>query len=214
MKRVANVIGATGLVGQQLVNQLLFHSQFDVVRIFVRHKTRFIHTNLEEKIIDFNQPETWRHLVTGDVLFSTLGTTIKAVKTKENQYRVDFTYQYEFAKAAADNGVSTYILVSSMGANPKSMIFYSRMKGKLEQEVAKLNFKKIVILRPSILDGNRSERRVGEKIGLVVSRILSKVIMKKYKPTPIGVLSSKMLRLSVEPTAGFRIVEGSEIFSA
>lgn len=214
MKRIANVIGATGLVGQQLVNQLLFHSQFDVVRIFVRHKTRFIHPNLEERIIDFNQPETWRHLVTGDVLFSTLGTTIKAVKTKANQYRVDFTYQYEFAKAAAENGVSTYILVSSMGANPKSMIFYSRMKGELEQEVAKLNFKKIVILRPSILDGNRSERRVGEKIGLVFSRILSKVILKKYKPTPIGVLSSKMIRLSVEPSDGFRIIEGSEIFSA
>ena len=124
MKRIANVIGATGLVGQQLVNQLLFHSQFDKVRIFVRHKTRFIHPNLEEIIIDFNQPEIWINLVQGDVLYSTLGTTIKKVKTKENQYSVDFTYQYEFAKAAAENGVSTYVLVSSIGANPKSSVFY------------------------------------------------------------------------------------------
>jgi len=213
MKRVANIIGATGLVGQQLVNQLLLHSQFDIVRIFVRHKTRFIHPNLEERIIDFNQPETWKHLVTGDVLFSCLGTTIKAVKTRENQYRVDFTCQYEFAKAAAQNGVSTYILVSSMGANPKSLIYYSRMKGELEQEVTRLNFRKIIILRPSILDGNRSERRVGERLGLFFSRFLSRLIIKKFVPTPVGVLSSKMIRLSVEPTEGFRIIEGLEIFS-
>ena len=213
MKRVANIIGATGLVGQQLVNQLLLHSQFDIVRIFVRHKTRFIHPNLEERIIDFNQPETWKHLVTGDVLFSCLGTTIKAVKNRENQYREYFTFQYEFAKAAAQNGVSTYILVSSMGAKPKSLIYYSRMKGELEQEVTRLNFRKIIILRPSILDGNRSERRVGERLGLFFSRFLSRLIIKKFVPTPVGVLSSKMIRLSVEPTEGFRIIEGLEIFS-
>jgi uncharacterized protein YbjT (DUF2867 family) len=213
MKRVANVIGATGLVGQQLVNQLLFHSQFDVVRIFVRHKTRFIHPKLEEKIIDFNQPESWKHMISGDVLFSTLGTTIKAVKTKENQYRVDFTYQYEFAKAASDNGIPTYVLVSSIGANPKSMVFYTRMKGELEQAVTKLNFKKLIILRPSILDGNRSEKRVGEIMGLMLSRALSKLIPKKYTPTPIGVLSSKMIRLSLEPTEGSKIVEGAEILA-
>ena len=213
MKRIAIVIGATGLVGQQIVNQLLFHSEFDKVRIFVRRKTRFIHSNLEENIINFNQPENWRHLVQGDVLFSTLGTTINKVKTKENQYRVDFTYQYEFAKAAAENGVQTYVLVSSMGANPKSLVFYSRMKGELEEAVAKLKFRKLLIFRPSILDGNRSEKRVGEKIGLFVSRFVTKLILKKYRPTPTRVLASKMIRLSVDQSEGFRIVEGLEIFS-
>jgi len=212
MKLVANVIGATGLVGQQLVNQLLFHSQFDKVRIFVRHKTRFIHSNLEEVIIDFNKPETWRHLVQGDVLFSTLGTTIKKVRTRKNQYLVDYTYQFEFANAAAENKVQTYVLVSSMGANPKAAVFYSRMKGELEEAVAKLNFRKLVIIRPSILDGNRTEKRIGEKIGLYVSRFLTKVILKKYRPTPIGVLASKMIQLSVDRSEGSRIVEGLDIF--
>ncbi len=213
MKRIALVIGATGLVGQQLVNQLLFHSEFEKVRIFVRRKTRFIHPNLEEIIIDFNQPESWKHLVQGDILFSTLGTTIKSVKTKENQYLVDYTFQYEFAKAAAKNGVSTYVLVSSMGANPKSQMFYSRMKGELEAAVAQLNFSKAIVVRPSILDGNRSEKRVGEKIGLIFSRFMTKVILKKYRPTPINILTSKMIRLSVDRKDGFRIVEGLEIFS-
>ncbi len=212
MGKIAIVIGASGLVGQQLVNQLLFHSQFDKVRIFVRHRTRFIHPNLEENIIDFNEFDQWKHLVQGDILYSTLGATIKAAKSKENQYRVDFTYQYEFAKAAAENGVSGYVLVSSMGASPKSSVFYSRMKGELEAAVEKLSFRKCLIFRPSILDGNRHERRVGEKIGLLVSHFLTRVILKKYKPTPVGLLAAKMIRMSVDQSTGFRIVEGLDIF--
>lgn len=211
MKRIANVIGATGLVGQQLVNQLLFHSQFDKVRIFVRHKTRFIHPNLEEIIIDFNQPEIWINLVQGDVLYSTLGTTIKKVKTKENQYSVDFTYQYEFAKAAAENGVSTYVLVSSIGADPKSSVFYSRIKGELEVAVAQLKFKKLLIFRPSILDGHRQEQRVGERIGLFLSRFFTRFLFREYRPTPVDALARKMIRMSVDQTEGFRMVEGLEI---
>lgn len=213
MGKVANVIGASGLVGQQIINQLLFHSEFDKIRIFVRRKTRFIHPHLEEKIIDFDQPESWKHLVQGDVLFSTLGTTIKTVKTKENQYRVDFTYQYEFAQAASENGVSTYVLVSSIGANTRSLFFYSRMKGELEEAVKKLDFMKLIIFRPSILDGFRSEKRVGEKIALIFSRMISKIMFKKYRPTPVQVLASKMISLSIEHVDGFRIIEGADIFS-
>lgn len=211
MGKVANVIGASGLVGQQIINQLLFHSEFDKIRIFVRRKTRFIHPNLEEKIIDFDQPENWKHLVQGDVLFSILGTTIKTVKTKKNQYRVDFTYQYEFAKAASENGVSTYILISSMGANPKSFFFYSRMKGELEEAVKKLNFKKLVILRPSILDGNRTGKRRGEKLALILSRLFTRVIFKKYRPTPVQVLASEMVSQSVDQTLGFSLIESAQI---
>jgi len=211
MKRIANVIGASGLVGQQLVVQLLNHPEYEKVRIFVRRKTGIIHPKLEEQLIDFDQPENWKHLVQGDVLFSTLGTTIKTAKTKENQYRVDYTYQYEFAHAAAGNGVPTFVLVSSMGANPKSTVFYSRMKGELEEAVADLNFTKLRIFRPSILDGKRKEQRVGEKIALVISRILTKFILKKYKPTPVDVLAAKMIRLSLDQTDGFRMVEGIEI---
>jgi len=212
MGKVANVIGASGLVGQQMINQLLFHSEFDKIRIFVRRKTRFIHPNLEENIIDFDQPESWKHLVQGDILFSTLGTTIKTVKTKQNQYKVDFTYQYEFAKAASENGVPTYVLVSSMGANPKSLFFYSRMKGELEEAVKKLNFQKLLIFRPSILEGFRSEKRVGEKIGLVFMRFLTRFMFKKYKPTAGNVLASKMISLSIDRNEGFRMIEANELF--
>ncbi len=212
MGQIANVIGASGLVGHELLLQLLDHHEFDKVRIFVRRTTNMVHPKLEEQIIDFDQAESWKSLVTGDALFSTLGTTIKTAKTKENQYRVDFTYQYEFAKAAAENGIPTYLLVSSMGANPKSSVFYSRIKGELEDAVAKLPFQKLFIIRPSILDGDRQEKRAGEKVGLILSRFLTKFILKAYRPTPVDLLASKMIRLSLENVPGMRTIGGLELF--
>jgi uncharacterized protein YbjT (DUF2867 family) len=212
MRKVANVIGASGLVGHELLVQLLDHPEFEKVRIFVRRTTGMIHPKLDEQIIDFDQTESWKPLVKGDVLFSTLGTTIKTAKTKENQYRVDFTYQYEFAKAAVENGVPAYLLVSSMGANPKSSVFYSRMKGELEDAVAKLSFQKLVIIRPSILDGHRQEKRAGEKVGLILSRLLTRFVLKAYRPTPVDLLASKMIRLSLQKVSGIHTVGGLEIF--
>ncbi|MDP3433936.1 MAG: NAD(P)H-binding protein [Bacteroidota bacterium] len=211
MGKIANVIGASGLVGQQLVVQLLAHPEFEKVRSFVRRPSGISHSKLEEIQIDFDLPESWKHQVQGDVLFSTLGTTIKTAKTKENQYRVDFTYQYEFAKAAAENGVGAFVLVSSMGADSKSSVFYSRIKGELEEVVSKLNFRKCTIVRPSILDGDRKEKRLGEKIGLVISRFLTNYAFKKYKPTPVDVLAAKMISLSIDQKLGFMLVEGLEI---
>lgn len=211
MGKTALVIGASGLVGQQLVKQLLNHSEFEKVKIFVRRKSGMTHPKLDELVIDFDRTESWATLVTGDVLFSTLGTTIKTAKTKENQYRVDFTYQHEFAKAAMQNDVPVYILVSSMGANAQSTVFYSRMKGELDEAVSKLKFRKTIVFRPSILDGNRQEKRAGEKIGLVISRFLTRFILKKYRPTPVDTLAKKMIESALNQKDGFRIIAGSEI---
>jgi len=212
MGKVANIIGSTGLVGHQLLTQILDHPEFEKVRIFVRRASGISHPKLEEQLIDFDLPESWKHLVKGDVLFSTLGTTIKTAKTKENQYRVDFTYQYEFAKAASENGVPAYLLVSSLGANPKSSVFYSRIKGELEDAVAKLPFRKLVIIRPSILDGDRQEKRAGEKVGLILSRFVTRFILKVYKPTPVNLLASKMISLSLQKVPGISTIGGLDLF--
>lgn len=213
MKRVANVIGGTGLVGQQLILQLLDHPEFEKVRSFVRKPSGLNHPKLEEITIDFDQPNSWRHLVQGDVLFSTLGTTIKVAKTKEAQYKVDFTYQFEFAWTAFENKVHDYVLISSMGANPKSIVFYSRMKGELEKLVSDLPFRKLIIFRPSILDGQRKDERPGEKIGLKISRMITRFMLKKYQPTPVGLLAEKMVHVALDPFMGMRVIEGTEIFS-
>lgn len=214
MGLVANVIGASGLVGKELVEQLLNHHEFEKVRIFVRRNTGVLNAKLEEHIIDFEKPETWKSYLQGDMLFSTLGTTIKSAKTKEKQYRVDFTYQFQFAKAAAENGVPCYILVSSMGADSRSKVFYSRIKGELEDAVALLKFRRLLIFRPSILDGNRKEKRQGEKIGLVISRFITYFILKSYRPTPVGALVNKMIRSSLDPIDGCHIVEASRIYTS
>jgi len=214
MDKVAIVIGATGLVGQHIVSQLLGRFDFDIIRIFVRRKTGLIHPNLEEHVIDFDQPESWRDLVKGDVLFSTLGTTLKTAKTKENQYQVDFTYQYEFARAAAENGVPVYVLVSSLGADARSSIFYSRIKGQLEDAVSGLKFNKLLIFRPSILDGDREENRKGEKVGLAFTRFITRYTLKKYKPTPADLLAATMIRMSLDETEGIRVIEGRKILTS
>jgi len=214
MSKIAIVVGATGLVGQHLVAQLLSRYDFDIIRIFARRSTGLVHPSLEEHIIDFDQPDTWRHLVEGEVLFSALGTTLNKAKTRENQYLVDYTYQYEFAKAAAENGVPIYVLVSSLGANARSSIFYSRMKGELENAVSGLKFNKLIIFRPSILDGERDEKRKGEKAGLVFVRFITRFAMKNYQPTPADWLAASMIRFSLDETEGIRVIEGEKIMTA
>ena len=138
--KTAVVIGATGLVGSELVALLLADSRFETVKVFVRRSTGRQHPKLEEHLVNFDAVETWKEQLTGDVLFSAMGTTLKQAGSKDAQYKIDYTYQYNVAKAAAENGVPQYVLISSAGASPKSRIFYSRMKGELEESVKKLTF--------------------------------------------------------------------------
>lgn len=175
MKKTALVIGATGLVGTKLVEQLLTNERISTVKVFTRRSLGINQQKLEEHLVDFDNMEQWKNLLTGDVLFSTMGTTLKKAGSKEAQYKIDYTYQFDVARTAADNGVKTYCLVSSAGANPESSVFYSRMKGELDEAVKHLPFDNIFILRPSILAGERNENRTGERIGLVMARLFTKV---------------------------------------
>ena len=125
------LIGATGATGRDLLKLLLDDSEVDSVVIFVRRDVGIEHHKLTIHVIDFEKPEEWVHLVNGDVLFSCLGTTLKDAGSKAAQWKVDYDYQYSFAKAARQNGVECYVLVSAMNASSNSGFFYSRMKGKL-----------------------------------------------------------------------------------
>jgi len=179
----AIVIGGTGMVGLQLVKQLIEDEKYDEIISLVRHSSGIGNPKLQEKIINFDQPESWSNLVTGDVLFSTLGTTIAQAKTKDAQFKVDYTYQFIVAETAAKNGVGTYVLISSAGANSKSRVFYTNMKGKLEDAVRALSFKQITIIRPGQLAGNRVEKRKSEKIALSIMYFINKLgLLKRYKP--------------------------------
>ena len=109
----------------------------------MRRSLNINNPKLEEHIVDFDKIELWKNNLSGDELYSALGTTIKKAGSKEAQYKIDFTYQYEAAKAASENGVKKYLLVSSLGANSKSSNFYLRMKGSLDEKVQQLSFDQI-----------------------------------------------------------------------
>ena len=173
MRKTAIVIGATGLVGSNLVALLLADSRFEHVKVFVRKSTCLHNDKLEEHVVNFDEPDTWKKLVTGDVLYSAMGTTLKAAGGKDAQYKVDYTYQYQTAKIAAANNVQTYVLVSAAGSNPSSKIFYSRIKGELECEIKKLPFEKIDIIRPGMLGSGRKDIRTGEQLGIGVMKAIS-----------------------------------------
>jgi uncharacterized protein YbjT (DUF2867 family) len=210
---VANVIGATGLVGKQLVLKLLDDVSFEKIRIFVRRDTGLKHPKLEQQIIDFAKTETWEKLLTGDVLFSALGTTLKQAGSKEKQYEIDFTFNLNFAKKAKENGIENYVLVSSVGANSKSGIFYSRMKGELDEAVAKLGFKNLVILRPASLTGNREKRRTAEEMSVPVLNFLTRFVLKNYRPISDEIVAKAMINMVLNNNQSKTIWEGAAIFN-
>jgi len=136
-------------------------------------------------------------------LFSTLGTTIAQAKTKDAQFKVDYTYQFIVAETAAKNGVETYVLISSAGANSKSSVFYSNMKGKLEDAVQALSFKQITIIRPGQLAGNRVEKRKSEKIALSIMYFINKLgLLKRYKPIQAYQVAQAMINAAENKNSG------------
>lgn len=194
--KTALVIGATGLVGNFITLKLLDDDRYKKVKVFVRRSLKINNPKLEEHIIDFEKFEIWKDQLIGDELYSALGTTIKKAGSKDAQYKIDYTYQYEVAKAASQNGVAKYLLVSSAGANYKSGNFYLRMKGKLDEAVQQLSFNQVIIFRPSILAGNRSERRLTESLGIKIAGAITKLIpaLKKYRPIEASRVAEAMIK--------------------
>lgn len=210
----ALVLGATGAVGKDLVEQLLKDDTFDRVDIFVRRAVNIPSAKLVSHVVDFDHLETWASLLTGDVLFSCLGTTIKAAGSQDAQWKVDYTYQFEAAKAARAGGVQKLVLVSSVGAHPKSKIFYARMKGQLDEDVAKLGFPGCFILRPPSLIRKGSDR-FGEKAGLAVLKGLNALgLMRSWKPMPTEEVAAAMIRLAESVSDGLHIFTSQEILFA
>ena len=194
VKKHALVIGSTGATGQELVKLLIQDSNYKKVSIFVRRNVDIKNKKIDIHVIDFSKLYEYRNLIKGDVLFSALGTTLKDAGSKKNQYLVDYTYQYEFAKMASENGVKTYSLVSSIGANKKSIFFYPRIKGKLEESVKLLNFKKIQIFQPPSLIRQPELMRSGEYFTIKFFKKISDFgILKSFKPISVELLASKML---------------------
>ena len=210
----ALVLGATGAVGKDLVNQLLTDDHFDRIELFVRRPVSVGSAKAAVHVVDFDHPEEWHGLLTGDVLFSCLGTTIKAAGSQAAQRKVDYTYQYEAAKAAREQGVPTCVLVSSIGASPKSGIFYTRMKGELEEAVKALGFPGCFILQPPSLIRKGSDR-FGEKAGVAILKALNAIgLMRAWKPMPTEEVAAAMIRLAESGRMGTETIVSQAILQA
>lgn len=208
---IALVIGATGATGKDLVEQLLNDDSFKEVHIFIRRNSGVNHSKLHEHLVDFEQINTWKDKLKGDILFSVLGTTIKQAGSQEIQWKVDHTYQYEVAKSACENGVNTLVLISSAWANAKSKVFYTRMKGQLEDEIIKLGFTKTIIIRPPSLIRKNSDR-FGEKASVAILKVINKIgLLRSMQPISTEQVACTMIKTSKENTKGVRILEAKEI---
>ena len=211
----ALVIGATGATGKKLVTALIEDENFQKIKIFVRKAPALEHPKLETLVVDFDKIESWKANLRGDVLFSALGTTLKQAGSEAAQYKIDYEYQFQTARAAAEeNGVKIYVLVSSTGANPKSFFFYPRMKGELEEAVKKLEFDKIHIFQPGILDREAKDDRPMESLGLTVVKALNSLgLFKSQKPMPVKTLAEKMIKVSrTNPPEKINYYKMDEIF--
>ncbi len=207
----ALLIGATGATGKDLLDLLLKDDDFHRVDIFVRRDAASNHEKLKVHVIDFDKADEWKYLVKGDVLFSCLGTTLKAAGSKDAQWKIDYDYQYEFAKAARENDVDNYVLVSSSGASPDSFLFYPRMKGQLEDAVKSLGFAKLSIFNPPILERKNTDR-TGEVMGLKVIRFVNHLgLFLSQKPMPTEILAKALVNSARVSEHGVHTYKGDAI---
>lgn len=212
-KMIALVIGATGATGRDLVSQLLEDSKFSDVHIFVRHDVSFKHDKLHVHIVDFDRLDDWKCSLQGDVLFSALGTTLKQAGSQKAQWKIDYTYQYEVAKAARYNGVESMVLVSSAWASADSKVFYTRMKGQLEADVKNLGFKSLSIMRPPSLI-RRGTDRLGERISVGLLQGLNRFgILKSIRPMPTSQVAHAMICMAKQSQEGISILEPKDIWA-
>lgn len=192
----AIVIGGSGATGKELIKHLLADSRFQTVTALVRKPFFDPHPKLAEIIVDFELLSTYSQHIQGDVAFSCLGTTLKDAGSKAAQWRVDYDYQLEFATLAKTNGIERFVLLSSMGANPKSSIFYSRMKGELEESIKKLGFTHLVIRKPGGID-RPGTTRTGEKAMINVLKMFNSIgLFKRYAPITTDHLAQSIIAAS------------------
>lgn len=198
--KIALVFGATGLVGKQLVLQLLVSSEYQKVKVFVRSPLAIDHAKLDQTIInDFSTLDQYRTEITGHVCYLCLGTTIKKAGSKKKFRSIDFELNFKIAKFASLNKVDQLVLISSAGADANSMVFYSKIKGELEDAIRALPFWAIHIFRPAFLLGKRSESRTLESAGQSFSSFLDKMMgpaLSIYRPIKAEMLALSMIKVA------------------
>jgi uncharacterized protein YbjT (DUF2867 family) len=219
MSCIATLIGASGLIGSNLLNLLLNDPDYSQVKIAVRKSTGIHHPKLEEYIIDFSSNEAIEKTIAGShVVFCSVGTTQSKVKGDKAAYsKVDYDIPVAAATAANQHHATRFILVSAIGANAKSNNFYLQLKGEVEEKLAGMSsIKSICVMQPSLLLGSRNEKRPGEKIGQLLMPLFSFLLigsLKKYRPIQAIDVAKAMLAAGKSEREGFYRCSFSDIMS-
>ena len=196
--KTALLFGASGLVGSHLLNQLISNNNYSKIKLFVRSSINISDPKIEIIKTDFYNLENHREDIKGDDCFFCIGTTKKNSPDKNEYQRVELEIPKQIARIAKSNLVNSFIFVSSGYADPKSSGDYLKFKGEVEDELKRLNFPKLGVIRPSFLLGDRKEKRLGEKIGIFIFKLLSPLFLgplKKMKPIHSEIVAKAMLKI-------------------
>lgn len=213
MRKTAIILGATGLTGSLLLKKLLEDNRYDQIKVFSRKSIGVNHTKLREFIGDILDLGAFEKDFIGDEVYCCIGTTAKKTPDKDLYRRIDFGIPVQAARLCKKNKINTFIVMSSLGANPKSNVFYNKTKGKMEESVLKENILNIYVLRPSIIIGNRNENRLGEDIGKKLMSAFQFLMIgnfKKYRPIEADNIAKAMIILA-NSKPDVQIIESDKI---
>lgn len=202
--------GATGLVGTQVLQQLLADTRCTGVLAITRRPMAQVHPKLRNQVIDFEQLDHWTAPRT-EAAICALGSTMKQAGSREAFYRIDHDYPMAIARAACAQGTSVFVLNSAAGANAQSRIFYNRVKGELERDLRQIGFPSLTFVRPGLIGGKREQRRTGEQIGSVVLGALGPILPRRFRINPVERIAAVMVSAALTPSYGEHCIEAAEL---
>jgi uncharacterized protein YbjT (DUF2867 family) len=215
-EKTALIVGASGLVGSFCLRLLLQHERYTKVIAIGRKPLPMQHPRLRQLVVDFDNLDIYKHSLIADDIYCTLGTTIKQAGSRENFYRVDYTYVVQLAHITAANKANQFLVVSALGASAQSRVFYSRVKGQMEAAIKELSFPGIHIFQPSLLLGPRPQKRRGETIAAVLMRNLSFLLvgpLQKYQAVAAEDVAKAMLFSAMQESTGLMVHNSVQIKS-
>jgi len=213
MGKTAIILGATGLTGKLLLNRLLEDDAYETVKVFSRRVLGLNHPKLTEYLGDLLKLEEFKTDFTADEVFCCIGTTAKQTKDKSLYRKIDFGIPLAAARLCKKNRIESFLVISALGANSASKLFYNRTKGKMERAVLTQRIKNTYILRPSLIKGQRDEKRLGENIGAFLIKLTQVFLvggLRKYRAIEAETIALAMYKLA-QLKPGYRIVESDKI---
>ncbi len=199
MKKKAIILGATGLTGSHLLELLLNDPNYDVVKVFTRKKLSIAHPKLEEHIIDLLKLSDYATQFTADVVFCCIGTTKAKTPNKDLYRAIDYGIPVEAAKLAKQNNIDHFIVISALGAKAQSKVLYSKLKGEMERDVLAQQIEHTHLLQPSLIVGNRNEKRIGEDLSKHIMKLFGFLIPARYKMIEAKTIAKAMAQIARKP---------------